>query len=172
MCPGGQSLFLRDVEVTCRLEHPNVVPIYGMGRKSDGRLYYAMRFVRGDSLADAIARLHASPSNGNNARSRRLEFRGLLDRFIVVCKTVAYAHSRGVIHRDLKPDNIMLGQYGETVVIDWGLAKVIDESNDDDRTSQALRPARQTGGASATEVGSVLGSPGYLSPEQAAGNGD
>src|SRR5262249_22535579 len=112
--PGVQERFRREAEVTGRLEHPGVVPIYGLGRDGAGQPYYGMRFIRGRSLKDAIEAFHAAPPG----RDRDLEFRKLLTRFVAVCQTVAYAHSRGVIHRDLKPANVMLGPYGETLVVD------------------------------------------------------
>src|SRR5262249_59901748 len=105
------------------LEHPGIVPVYGLGKYADGRPYYAMRFIRGDSLQEAIARFHRAEKPGRDPSERRLAFRDLLGRFVAVCQAVAYAHSRGVLHRDLKPGNVMLGKYGETLVVDWGLAK-------------------------------------------------
>src|SRR5206468_1332140 len=95
-------------------------PIYSLGHYADGKPFYAMRFVEGDSLKEAIETYHnehPKPDPGT------LEFRKLLTRFIDVCETIAYAHSRGVLHRDLKPHNVMLGRYGEALIIDWGLAK-------------------------------------------------
>ena len=103
------------------------MPVYGLGTYADGRPYYAMRFIRGDSLKEAIERFHADrvrPSRDPGERA--LELRKLLRRFVDVCNAIAYAHSRGVLHRDLKPGNIMLGKYGETLVVDWGLAKPRD----------------------------------------------
>src|SRR6202040_1248829 len=89
----------------------------------DGRPFYAMRFIKGDSLNDAVAKFHESDRPGRDPTERALALRQLLRRFVDVCNAVAYAHSRGVLHRDLKPGNIMLGPYGETLVVDWGLAK-------------------------------------------------
>jgi tRNA A-37 threonylcarbamoyl transferase component Bud32 len=114
--------FVLEGEVTGRLEHPSIVPVYGLGMYPDGRPYYAMRFIRGENLAEAIAQSHARTP----VRFDSLEFRGLLGRFVAVCQAVASAHSRGVLHRDLKPGNIMLGKFGETLVVDWGLTKVTD----------------------------------------------
>ena len=113
--------FLREGEITGGLEHPGVVPVYGLTRDADGQPCYAMRFIRGQTLQEAIARFHEADEAG-----RGLALRQLLGRFVAVCNTIAYAHSRGVIHRDLKPANIMLGDYGETLVVDWGLAKRLD----------------------------------------------
>jgi eukaryotic-like serine/threonine-protein kinase len=123
--PESRSRFLLEAEVTGGLEHPGIVPVYGLGHYADGRPFYAMRFVRGDSLKDAIDRFHQADVPGREAGERLLALRQLLGRFLDVCQAVAYAHSRGVLHRDLKPGNIMLGNYGETLVVDWGLAKVV-----------------------------------------------
>ena len=111
--------FLIEAKITGRLEHPGVVPVYGMGTDADGRAFYAMRFVKGETLRQAISRFHAGPAPDYSG----LEFRLLLNRFVDVCNTVAYAHEQGVLHRDLKPSNIMLGDFGETLVVDWGIAK-------------------------------------------------
>src|SRR5262249_16600137 len=120
----SRARFFREAEITGGLEHPGIVPVYGLGHYDDGRPYYAMRFIRGDSLKEAIDQFHRGRAAGGAGR-RSLELQKLLRRFLDVCNAVAYAHSRGVLHRDLKPGNIMVGQYGETLVVDWGLAKVV-----------------------------------------------
>src|SRR5262249_23599597 len=104
-----------EAEITGRLEHPGVVPVYGLGTYASGRPYYAMRFIKGESLEEAIKHLHAPDSNRSPA-DRAMELRRLLTRFISVCNTMQYAHDRDIVHRDLKPSNIMLGAYGETLV--------------------------------------------------------
>ncbi len=156
--------------MTGRLEHPGIVPVYSLGRHGDGRLYYAMRFVRGDSLRDAIARFHrADGAFDGDPVARALEFRKLLSRFVAVCDAVAYAHSRGVIHRDIKPSNILLGPYGETLVADWGLAKVVGRDEPaDGATEVTLQPERVLG-SSETVPGTPVGTPVFMSPEQAGG---
>src|SRR5215813_11201580 len=98
-----------------RLEHPGVVPVYSLGIGPKGRPFYAMRFVKGDSLKQTIAHFHDADNRPNRSLTERtVAFRGLLGRFVDVCNAIAYAHSRGVIHRDIKPSNILLGPYGET----------------------------------------------------------
>jgi serine/threonine protein kinase len=165
--------FVREAEITGGLEHPGVVPVYGLGRYADGRPYYAMRFIRGESLQDAADRFHRSDCPAPEERA--LQLRQLLRRFVDVCDAVAYAHSRGVLHRDLKPANVMLGPFGETLVVDWGLAKVIGhppaEAADPGPREGTLRVS-SAGSGSATRAGSALGTPAYMSPEQAAGRHD
>jgi tetratricopeptide (TPR) repeat protein len=153
--------FVREAEITGGLEHPGIVPVYGLGRYADGRPFYAMRFIRGESLQEATRKLHAGESG--------YTLRGLLTRFVAVCNAVGYAHSRGVIHRDLKPANVMLGPYGETLVVDWGLAKVVGrEPGDGESLAEGtLRPPFAED--SLTQAGSHLGTPAFMSPEQAGG---
>jgi WD40 repeat protein len=170
--PNSRGRFVREAEITGGLEHPGVVPVYGLGRHADGRPFYAMRFIRGETLKDAIARFHGSP--GHAPARGSLEFRQLLSRLVAVCNAVAYAHSRGVIHRDLKPSNVMLGPYGETLVVDWGLAKAVGREPAEGGggpAEPALVPVLSDDG-SATLTGAALGTPAFMSPEQAAGRLD
>ncbi|HZW29083.1 MAG TPA: protein kinase, partial [Isosphaeraceae bacterium] len=121
----SRNRFLLEAEVTGRLEHPGVVPVYGLGIDDEGRPFYAMRFVRGTGFDEAIARFHrADEEPHRDPQERILALRHLLDRLVDICHTIAYAHSRGVLHRDLKPANILLGPFNESLVVDWGLAKV------------------------------------------------
>ena len=121
--PTSRAHFLLEAEITGGLEPPGIVPIYGLGSYADGRPYYAMRFIKGDSLKEAADRFHADETLKNDPGRRALELRKLLRRFTDVCNAIGYAHSRGVVHRDIKPGNIIVGKYGETLVVDWGLAK-------------------------------------------------
>jgi serine/threonine-protein kinase len=165
--------FLLEAEITGRLEHPGVVPVHGLVEDENGEPCYAMRFIQGTSLAEAIAGFHAADRQpGRDPGERRLALRQLLGRFVAVCNTIAYAHSRGIIHRDLKPGNIMLGKYGETLVVDWGLAKAVLRA-EAARTSgeDSLQPSSGVG-ATGTQLGQALGTPVYMSPEQAAGRWD
>jgi serine/threonine protein kinase len=167
--PASRDRFLLEAEITGGLEHPGIVPVYSLGCYADGRPFYAMRFIKGDSLAEAIERFHAAESPKQNTGERLVALRGLLRRFLDVCNAIAYAHSRGVLHRDLKPSNIMLGKYGETLVVDWGLAKATGNTTPpNDQPEQPLQPYSD-GGSTPTLVGSAIGTAAYMSPEQAAG---
>jgi tetratricopeptide (TPR) repeat protein len=145
--------FVREALVTARLQHPGIVPIYEAGSWSDGSPFYAMRLVAGRTL-DALVR----DTVGLAARL------ALLPHLLAVAEAVAYAHSQGVVHRDLKPANVLVGAFGETVVVDWGLAKDL-RATPHDLASGRVVP----GDAADTVAGSVLGTPQYMAPEQARG---
>ncbi len=171
----SRTRFVLEAEITGGLEHPGIVPVYGLGHYADGRPYYAMRFIRGDSLRKAIKDYHETDWSKRDPSERTMQLRRLLGRFLDVCHAVHYAHRRGVLHRDLKPGNIMLGEYGETLVVDWGLAKAVGK-RDDPKASKlpvetALLP-RTASGSEPTRQGAVIGSPPYMSPEQAQGDHD
>ena len=166
----SRQRFMLEAEITGGLEHPGIVPVYGLGSYSDGRPFYAMRFIKGNSLAEACDAFHASHPNATPDDFRSSDLRKLLQRFVDVCFAIEYAHSRGVLHRDLKPGNIMLGKYGETLVVDWGLAKTMDSTNRslDFPEEETLRPSSGSD-SSHTRMGQVIGTPAYMSPEAAAG---
>ncbi len=221
--PVSRQRFVLEAEVTGGLEHPGIVPVYGLGTYGSGRPYYAMRFIKGDSLKVAIEAFHRgadgnrhlaprgrgphrmwgvrgrrsprsalapspalrapSPRGGEGdesadqaqrtakapTQSRDLELRKLLRRFLDTCNAIDYAHSRGVIHRDIKPANIILGKHGETLVVDWGLAKAVGRA-DPSVGEQTIAPS--SSGSTETMPGSALGTPAYMSPEQALGDLD
>jgi eukaryotic-like serine/threonine-protein kinase len=162
--------FRLEAEVTGRLEHPGIVPVYGLGQYDDGRPFYAMRFIQGDSLKEAIDAFHgANEKGGLGMEEHSLQLRRLIGRLIDVCNAIDYAHSRNVLHRDLKPGNIMLGKYGETLVVDWGLAKVLGTEQACESSIGPVIPTVSSADATPTMHGSAVGTPAYMSPEQAAG---
>ena len=141
--PQQARRFQFEAEVTGRLDHPGVVPVYGLGHDASGRLYYAMRFIRGKTLQQAAEHFHRSYPPGKDLGAGAIALQKLIRSFLTVCQTLGYAHSQDVIHRDLKPANIMLGHYGETLVVDWGLAKHLpDESTATPKRSIGSRPPR------------------------------
>ncbi len=155
LSPELRARFEREAAITARLQHPAIVPIYEAGTWPDGSAFYTMRLVSGGTFADAIAK-----------RATLVERLALLPHMIAVTEALAYAHSRGIIHRDLKPQNVLLGEFGETVVIDWGLARERDARASDEAT--LARAA--TAVPDLTQVGSVIGTPCFMSPEQARGD--
>ncbi len=164
--PQSQAQFVREAEITGGLEHPGIIPVYSLGYDSAGRPFYAMRLVEGESLKDAIARFHTRRDHPR----RESTLRALLRRFVDVCNAVEYAHSRGIIHRDLKPGNIMLGEFGETLVVDWGLARRLSvRSTEEERAGST---SAHEGEWDSIERGARVGTPQYMSPEQAAGELD
>ena len=167
---GNRERFLVEAEITGRLQHPGIVPVYGLGTYPDGRPFYAMRFIEGDNLLTAIRAFHHKSANQPWQGEALVAFRELLGRFMDVCDAMQFAHQRHVLHRDLKPHNIMLGEFGETLVVDWGLAKPLYEGRENDSVPEsAIVPVSGTAIGSERE-GSVLGTPEYMPPEQAAGN--
>jgi WD40 repeat protein len=168
--PESRARFVLEAEITGGLEHPGIVPVYGLGTYDDGRPYYTMRFIKGESLKAAIDDFHRPDSRPPDPCGRALALRRLLGRFLDVCNAMAYAHSRGVLHRDLKPSNVMLGKYGETLVVDWGLAKATGDRPEFSSLEGEFTLVPSSGSnAGATQMGSTIGTPAYMSPEQASG---
>ncbi len=157
--------FLEEARITGQLEHPSIVPIYELAEDPEtGRPYYTMRFIRGGTLTDACAAYRQARAEG---KDDPLTFRSLLTSFVGICQAVAYAHSRGVIHRDLKGQNVVLGDFGEVIVLDWGLAKVIGRP--DDAEAAPIAAADDDRSAHETLDGQVFGTPAFMPPEQALG---
>ncbi len=154
-----------EAEVTSCLDHPGVVPLYGMGQSWDGRPCYAMRFIEGANLRTAIEEFHETDWKSRGRGAMRLELHRLLGHLVAACDTVAYAHNRGVLHRDIKPENIMLGRYGETLIVDWGLAQFIRRDAKAKASGEkTLMPGKLADGSDSTD--SRGGTIGYMSPEQ------
>ena len=171
--PESRRRFLLEAETTGNLEHPGIVPVYGLGHDRDGKPFYAMRLIQGTSLRDEITRFRQENQKPDRRPGERtLELHKLLRRILDVCNTVSYAHSRGLVHRDLTPSNIMLGHYGETLVLDWGLVKVIGKNDlERDGSDHTLSLSSLTG-SEGTVIGTVLGTVAHMSPEQAQGDLD
>lgn len=166
--PTYRGRFVREALITGALDHPGIVPIYSLGHHADGRPYYAMRLIKGKTLQ---ARLEDHRSEERRHGASTLSGQELLRAFIAVCQAIAYAHDRGFVHRDLKPPNIMIGDYGEILIVDWGLAKPLSRLKatpvEDEET--VLVPGTDPG-SEETAAGSVIGTPGYISPEQFLGD--
>jgi tetratricopeptide (TPR) repeat protein len=158
LTPALRARFVNEAAITGQLEHPGIVPVYTLDEHPDGQPFYAMRFIQGRMMSEAIVEYHQAPTP--------LVFRDLLQRFISVCQTIAFAHSKGVIHRDLKPDNIMLGDYGETLVVDWGLAKQLQPLEKPPPLVEE-NSSLQSPSSELTQAGQVVGTPAYMAPEQA-----
>ena len=170
--PTSRQRFLIEAEITGGLEHPGIVPVYGLGTYGTGRPYYAMRFIKGDSLKEAIALFHGEEARNGGAGQRSLELRRLLGRFTDVCNAIDYAHSRGVLHRDIKPANIIVGNHGETLVVDWGLAKPLGRVEPGPGHEERILVPSSASGTADTLPGSAMGTPAYMSPEQSRGELD
>src|SRR5262249_35001628 len=150
--------FLFEAKLQGRLEHPAIVPVYDIGKTPDGRDYFTMKRVHGETLYRILQSLRA----GDEQTKRDFPRRRLLAAFQSACQAMAFAHQRGVVHRDLKPSNFILGSAaGEVAILDWGLAKVRSSAD-----------TAEDGRRDATAVGEVMGTPGYMAPEQALGTPD
>jgi len=152
--------FIREAKISGRLQHPGVVPVYELTKKSDGTYFYVMKYVEGRTLFHTIMDCSEDESP-QSAFGKRLK---LLDRLIDVAEAMGYAHSKGIIHRDLKPSNVILGEFGETVILDWGLAKRLDERDEAAPPDPDLTMDETTEGL--TRHGAQLGTPSYMAPEQ------
>ena len=160
--PDLSNRFTQEALVLGRLDHPHIVPIHDLGVDAQGRNYYAMKFVRGTTLKEVLHGLR----QGQSATVDRYPLARLLDIFGKTCDAVAYAHSKGIIHRDLKPANIMIGEFGEVLVMDWGIAKILSQPE------KAPDGDPPTGTTEGTRYGTIMGTPSFMAPEQAEGRLD
>jgi len=161
--------FVEEAQVTGQLDHPGIVPVHELGVDEDGRVFFTMKLVRGETLAKVIDHVHRREAGW----SLTLVLRHLLR----LCEAMAYAHAKGVLHRDLKPTNVMIGRFGEVYVMDWGLARTLSSEPPDSEGGRevsvvsSIRSGHDSGSSPlVTEHGSVLGTPAYMSPEQASGD--
>ena len=171
-----RARFLEEAQITGQLEHPNIVPIHDLGKDADGNLYFSMKLVKGQSLGQILAEMK------QGASSRSLT--ELLNIVLKIADALAFAHSKGVVHRDLKPDNIMVGDFGEVLVMDWGLAKLLGRdvmvsktrnASDlavDEEAEDSIKSVRASHVSSQTVDGTIQGTPAYMPPEQALGKID
>jgi serine/threonine protein kinase len=169
--PDRRRRFQEEAEITAQLEHPGIVPVHALARADDKWPCYIMRFVEGETLDEAIRKYHAERRSEPGSAQGKRTLRQLLGRYVDVCNTVAYAHSRAILHRDLKPANIMLGPYGETLVLDWGLAKRFDAQQTAVAPADTEDSGKQAIPSSGAWMSVAAGTPGFMSPEQAAGHG-
>jgi serine/threonine protein kinase len=159
--PEAEARLRREARILARLEHPGIVPVHDVGRLADGRVFYVMKLVRGERLETYL---------------RSASLTDALRLFLRVCDTVGFAHARGVVHRDLKPSNIMVGPFGEVLVLDWGIARLVepdtsssDPTEHDTASDDASAPLPAAAPEPDTSPGTVLGTPGFMAPEQAQG---
>lgn len=154
--------FLREASITARLDHPCIPPVYEVGRTPDGELYLLMRIIEGDTLTARIDEYHQ-----NQRPARALN--EILDILIKVCEAIDYAHGHRILHRDLKPDNIMVGPFGEALVLDWGLARDMDSGEEELPSNDVATTVPDSGSTKLTQAGALIGTLGYMPPEQAGG---
>ena len=167
---GIRARFVEEAQATAQLQHPGIIPVHELGCLPDGRFYFTMKEVRGRTLASVITEVHlASPGVRWEQSPSGWSFRRLIDAFHRVCEAVAYAHSRGVLHRDLKPSNVMVGGFGEVLVMDWGLAKVVGRAELAPVDEPEISTVRSENQSNVTRYGVVAGTPAYMPPEQALG---
>lgn len=165
--PGTSRRFLREAQITGQLEHPNIIPVYDLSHTEDSdEPYYTMRLMRGRTLSQEIKEYHKRRRIGEE---NPLDFPRLMNAFVSICNALHFANSRGVIHRDLKPDNIMIGAFGEVIVLDWGLALMVDRATDE-FDAPAVAPTIEE--IEKTHAGGIMGTPAYMAPEQADGRND
>jgi PAS domain S-box-containing protein len=166
--PAVRSRFLKEAQITGQLEHPGIVPVYELALETEERpLFYTMRFIKGRTLSEAAREFHSKLRAGQFGA---IDWSILLNAFVTVCNTVAYAHSRGVLHRDLKGQNVVLGDFGEVEVLDWGLAKLVGQAEGESSEDSVLLDPTDSSHVLLTVQGEAIGTPGYMAPEQAAGH--
>lgn len=171
--PSVLQQFLREARATAQLQHPNIVPVHDLGRLPDGRSWFTMKEVHGRTLQEVVTEVHAVSKSRWQTGAQGWTFRRMVGAYLSVCRAVAYAHERGVVHRDLKPGNVMVGRLGEVYVLDWGLAKLVGRGDRVAAASELQEGHTARGSSDAPEgAGRVVGTPAYMPPEQARGELD
>ena len=160
--PDAVARFVQEAQATAQLQHPNIVPVHDIGELGDGQVYFTMHEIQGETLRDAIR--HARKSGLLHRHRRRL-----VDAFRQICNAIAYAHDRGVVHRDLKPLNVMLGRFGQVLVLDWGVAKVLDPEGEPSGVEPPVVSALSIAGEAGRDATGMAGTPRFMPPEQAKG---
>ena len=161
----SRTRLIREARVLARVAHPNVMPVYELGTKPDGAVYFAMKQVDGSTLQEVLKSIRDGRPSALDAYPRA----ELIRVFVDICQAVAYAHGRGIVHRDLKPANVLIGEFGEVLVLDWGMAKVLDEDEEEDFDFLAGDVDLDTQRGGTTIEGTVFGTLDYMAPEQARG---
>ena len=154
--------FIHEAKITAKLEHPGIIPIYEIGERNHYGPYYVMKYIKGITMEERFS--FFNDNTAKNGFKQRIE---LIDTLIDACEALAYAHAKGIIHRDIKPNNIISGEFGETILIDWGLAQIISTDNNTQLYNQVLKQQRHT--LSDSNSSMTVGTPRYMAPEQAEG---
>lgn len=165
--PQSVARFIDEVRTVGKLEHPNIVPIHDVGVDADGSLFFVMKYVDGETLASIISRLH----EGDREYHKRYSFEARLDLFSGLLRALQYAHEQGMLHRDVKPENIMVGHFGEVMLTDWGIARHVNH-HPNSVTDNAKSVGDMPRASGQTIDGSIIGTIGYMSPEQASGHSE
>jgi serine/threonine-protein kinase len=165
--PAAIARFVDEVRTIGRLEHPNIIPIHDVGVDENGQLFFVMKFVEGQTLESILDKL----KEGDAATRKKFDTTRMVEIFLGILRALSFAHERGIIHRDIKPANVMVGHYGEVVLMDWGVARPVGgqrEGNAPDPSALVVSDGR----ASMTSAGALIGTPLYMSPEQSKGQND
>jgi serine/threonine protein kinase len=165
---GALARFVDEVRIVGKLEHPNIVPIHDVGVDENGEYFFVMKYVEGETLEAIIERLRA----GDDATFRAFDFTRRIEIFVGILRALQYAHERGILHRDIKPANVMIGRFGEVLLMDWGIARPINARDPVENAPPSPVACSDQERASSTHVGLLIGTPSYMSPEQACGKND
>lgn len=160
--------FTSEGQIAAQLEHPNIIPVYDLGKLPDGRPYFTMQIIRDRSFRSVVWEVHQrNDKEGRYQKRTGWSLNRMLNVFLKICDAIGYAHNCGIIHRDLKPSNVMLGEHGEVIVVDWGLAKIVGEREQEGFGGPIV--SKRSDENDQTRIGNVSGTPSYMSPEQAKG---